>query len=286
MFKEPKYGWYLPDNEERMISLLDNCRFSMPGTQGSGQRHLAMACANGNNAVIDIGGHIGCWSKDFVNHFNKTIIFEPIYEHYECLLKNLEKVPKEKYNAFNIGIGDKNETAKIFHANFNTGQSRVINSDNKLFNYDTCKKDFIESALSYNNWGGTEKAIELMRLDSFFEKNNHLNTRINLIKIDVEGYELNVLSGACEIISNNMPILIIEILDGGKFEDGKKVFKFLKNKLNYSQVTNIGPIKRKSALSRWNKRQKDFIFCHNSMLKESCKKYDNFFKYSAGNFGF
>ena len=39
--------------------------------------------------AIDVGAHVGTWAVDFVNMFDKTICFEPIAEHRECLKKNL-----------------------------------------------------------------------------------------------------------------------------------------------------------------------------------------------------
>ena len=289
MYKEEKYGWYLPDNEHRTKELLDNCKFSTSGTQGSGQRRLAIACSDAHNTVIDIGGHIGCWAKDFTNYFDKTIVFEPIYNHYNCLLKNLEKVSNKKYRTFNLGISEEDSELNIFSANYNTGQSRIINSDGTLLNYKTCKNDNIKAALDHNGWGGVVSKVKVVNLDSFLDKKikkgKSFYDKIDLIKIDVEGHELSVIKGSVKTILKNKPILIIEILDRGNSAAGKKVFDFLKNELNYISV-NGEKITGNKMLDKWEKLKKDFIFCHKSDFKEVCKRYNYFFKNTASSCGF
>ena len=65
--------------------------------------------------------------------------------------------------------------------------------------------------------------IEIIRLDS-------LELHCDIIKIDVEGAELNVVSGSQETIKSNRPVLIIALLRKWMFEFEKHpndVFKLL-----------------------------------------------------------
>jgi len=63
-------------------------------------------------------------------------------------------------------------------------------------------------------------------------KNLHLNPKsIDVIKVDVEGFELNVLKGAPNILKKGSPLLIIEITD-------KKKEKPIKNFLIKSGFIN------------------------------------------------
>ncbi len=52
---------------------------------------------------------------------------------------------------------------------------------------------------------------------------------LDVIKIDVEGFELNVLKGAQNILKKSSPLLIIEITDKKK----KKPIKDFLNKFNF-----------------------------------------------------
>ena len=38
---------------------------------------------------IDVGAHIGLWTRWLAREFDQTMAFEPIERHRECLVKNL-----------------------------------------------------------------------------------------------------------------------------------------------------------------------------------------------------
>ena len=40
---------------------------------------------------LDIGSHVGIWSKRLSKDFNKVICFEPLQKHIDCHMKNCEK---------------------------------------------------------------------------------------------------------------------------------------------------------------------------------------------------
>ena len=72
--------------------------------------------------------------------------------------------------------------------------------------------------------GAKKELVQVKKLDDII-KNTKLNPEsINVIKIDVEGFELNVLKGALDILSKGSPVLIIEITDK---ENEEKIKKFL-----------------------------------------------------------
>ena len=55
------------------------------------------------------------------------------------------------------------------------------------------------------------------------------NNQIDFIKIDVEGFELNVIKGFKNLINKYKPILLIEI-EKRHNSDFKKIFNILKKK--------------------------------------------------------
>jgi hypothetical protein len=59
--------------------------------------------------------------------------------------------------------------------------------------------------------------------------------KISVIKIDVEGYELNVLEGAKGLIMKHRPIIITEIYEKINFDKVMNFFKFL----NYKRFRKI-----------------------------------------------
>ena len=81
----------------------------------------------------------------------------------------------------NIGIGEKNFTSKInIFPETNTGASSII------------KK--------YNFFNKTQE-IKIQTLDDFV-LNKGIQKQIDLIKIDVEGYELKVIEGMKNLLAN------------------------------------------------------------------------------------
>ena len=75
--------------------------------------------------------------------------------------------------------------------------------------------------VSEHNSGGTfliredkkdsDRSVHAVRLDDFAQQNRWEN--ISLIKIDVEGFEMEVLKGASEILHRFKPTLFVEIDD-------------------------------------------------------------------------
>lgn len=60
---------------------------------------------------------------------------------------------------------------------------------------------------------------------------NHKNSKINAIKIDTEGEDLNVLKGGINLIKYNMPKIIIET----RRDNAEQIFKLL-NEIGYDQI--------------------------------------------------
>lgn len=138
--------------------------------------------------VIDIGAHrgetINFLTKNF--KFNTIYAFEPNFESYNILKKKIRSLKKNK-NIFliNKGVGIKNEkkfliestdSASATYCNFKNN-SKYLKKKKFFFNYKKLKK----------------KRTQLLKLDAFLKKNKI--KKVNYLKIDTEGYELNVIKG-------------------------------------------------------------------------------------------
>jgi len=67
--------------------------------------------------------------------------------------------------------------------------------------------------------------VNIIRLDDFVEKNS---LQIGLVKIDVEGFELEVIKGGIKTIQKQTPTLIISLYHTGKdFFEIPKILKTL-----------------------------------------------------------
>lgn len=122
---------------------------------------------------IQAGGNVGVFAKRLANSFNKVITFEPMPENLECL--------KENKMSDNVEIMEGALGDKIGYAH-------------------------IDSTIP-NNCGATQVAeggdIPMFTIDSLEEP-------VDLIWLDIEGYEYKALQGAMETIDKYNPVIVIE----------------------------------------------------------------------------
>ena len=192
---------------------------------------------NNLNILLDIGAHEGESIKLFTNNFNinKIYSFEPSPISFKILIKNIttieDKFKKTKIFPENIALGSKHE--KIFMKHISESSSstiRELNTDSKYF-----KKKFF--FLKNSNSQDLFKKIEVQQilLSDYIEKNNIKS--VDFIKIDTEGYELEVLKGAKNILFKTKYILFEHhyddmIVKNYFFSD---IHRFLKDN-NFQQI--------------------------------------------------
>ena len=124
--------------------------------------------------VADVGANIGYHTLELSRLAKKVYSFEPCKNTYSYLLKNIKANNLTNVIPVNIALSDKNGPALLE----NDGKS----GSNKIGKYG--------------------EKIKTVKADD-------LNVKFDLIKIDVEGHELNVLKGMKKILKNK-PILIVE----------------------------------------------------------------------------
>ncbi len=129
-----------------------------------------------------------------------------------------------------ISIEASKNTLKEFNDNLRINDFsniRVLNKavsdiNNKRMEFNESEKDW-ESSLLVSKFSNIQKSfVETVTVDSLIEKKN-INNKLLVIKIDVEGADLNVLHGAKKTIEKNKPFIIIEF---SKFIHMNKKFNF------------------------------------------------------------
>ncbi len=135
---------------------------------------------------IDGGAFIGDSALIFEKLYNpkKIYCFEPELRNYNLILETIKLNGLKKLVPIRLGISDKVEKLKINPV----GSSSFISNN------------------------GSEE-IDITTIDKYVSK-NALN--ISLIKLDIEGMELNALIGAKESIIKFKPVLLISIYHNGK----------------------------------------------------------------------
>lgn len=145
--------------------------------------------------IIDVGANIGQSCLEFKALWPSARIhcFEPQQECWEAFMDNTSQYESVSLNKF--GLGSCSGSQSFYTHSMTTGQSGFhrINSDSKdsiLFNSqftDQEKQVFL-------NQCNLERIVETQTLDDYVETNN-INI-IDFLKIDTQGYELEVLKGS------------------------------------------------------------------------------------------
>ena len=138
--------------------------------------------------ILDIGANIGNHQMMFNQVYpnRKVIGFEASPYNYTHLYNNCSRYPFA--SNFCIGLGDSAQLVEIVHFSSNMGGTGVTAVSKK--------KDPQTLPMQ----------ILTVPLDTF----DFLKEEVTLIKIDVEGYEKNVIRGAEEILKSTKPCIWIE----------------------------------------------------------------------------
>jgi FkbM family methyltransferase len=176
--------------------------------------------------IIDIGANLGYFTNLFqtlVGTNGQVHAFEPVPSTFKQLQSSL---PKGSNHCTLYNFGTAKEAAEvIFHIPMNDhGQATMYPHDCK-----TWKSREIEEVL-----------CSVIKLDEFLPISSL--TKIDFIKIDVEGAELPSLQGAESILSKHKPLLFVEVCKAWMKSFGyniKELEAFLRS-LSYNKFEVVG----------------------------------------------
>ena len=167
-------------------SILSNQGFGVNGGfAASGERASFEFVKRTNPLLVDVGGHRGEYTKLFLARFpaGRAIVFEPSatnVAHFRSDFAGASNV-----TVVQAAIGQRSERAVLYMDA--DGSALASLTKRRLEHYN------IDFALTEN--------IEVRTLDAVAEA--HDVDYIDLLKIDVEGHEINVLKGADKLLSES-----------------------------------------------------------------------------------
>ena len=132
----------------------------------------ALHLAGRRRLAIDVGAHVGSWTRLTAKDFEHVVAFEPNHENYCCLCANAAGA---NATLFQIALGSTDQRCALALHGDNSGCWHVQEGD----------------------------AVVEMPLD-FYDLDP------DLLKIDVEGYEGQVLTGAQRTLELHSPVVVIE----------------------------------------------------------------------------
>lgn len=168
--------------------------------------------------IVDVGAHKGNYTDIFLSLSKKSkfFLFEPNIYLYRNLLSKYKY--QKNIKIYNYGLGEKNYK-KNFFINRNSDYISTFANINKKSQYLFIRNLLFGSLTNKFN----ETKVNMHKLDSvkFLKKKN-----IDLLKIDVEGYEEKVIDGG-KLVLEKTKILLIEFHKDDMYADFnyKKIHK-------------------------------------------------------------
>ncbi|RPH04824.1 MAG: FkbM family methyltransferase [bacterium TMED46] len=214
------------------------------------QRELLKNIESG--IIFDLGAHNGDTAKLYQSYFPKYKIysFEPSPKSYDYLSSRF--IDNPNINIINQAMGCKNETRKLYLSNFPN-----LNSLHKP---------------NERSWGfKDEKSIdvETITLDDFcsVKKINH----IDILKLDVQGSELDILKGGIKYLAaGKISLINIEWQVVPLYENHHKYYKIAEFLANYDfEFFNLYNINEsRSGQLRWADAIYTSKKIRNTMIKQ------------------
>jgi FkbM family methyltransferase len=146
-----------------------------------------------NDLVFDVGANIGWYSNLLGKHKPDAQIhsFEPDPTNFEILSGNLERNNIKNVHLNNVGVGEKEETLKLYlYKKSNIGRHSML---------DINDGPFIE--------------VPIVSLDEYIRSRKLSFENLRFLKIDIEGFEYFAFLGATEFLKH-VPIILAEFSPG------------------------------------------------------------------------
>lgn len=142
------------------------------------------------DCVLDIGANIGCTSLLFSQSARQVYSFEPSPTTFRLLQKNLADAGTSNVVAANLGLGKSEGEFELTFA-----------PDNR-------SGGFVSNLISASA-GHTVEKIRIVAGDAYLREAGI--DQVDFIKIDVEGFEQNVIEGLAGTIGRCRPVVVLEL---------------------------------------------------------------------------
>ena len=156
---------------------------------------------------VDIGSNIGYYAlleSKIVGKNGKIFAIEPSPENFNYLNNNLKLQNFSNTETYQIAIGNQDGTAKLTVGN-KSNHSKVITEYQTIPN------------------GLDVISVPIKKLDTFVQEQNI--SKIDFVRMDVEGFELNVIEGMKNVLRKLRPMIQVEVHK--KFLGAKNTKKLL-----------------------------------------------------------
>jgi len=144
-----------------------------------------------DDVVIDIGANIGYFSLLVANNIPSVnvISFEPVKDLFQSMNENISLNDFKNISTINAAVGEINEEKELYISAFdNLGMSSFKQPE---------------------NYSGKKERVKVVTIDNWFKTSGL--SKIDIIKLDIEGSELAALKGMKDILQKQKLVLIVEV---------------------------------------------------------------------------
>jgi FkbM family methyltransferase len=201
-------------NFDLCISENDGSEYYYLGFYEIGTLDIMRNCLKAGDVFVDIGSSVGLMSitaSFVVGEKGKVLSFEPDTKRYSDLLNSISTNKRTNIKTYNFGLGSEKKSIKLYK--------------------DRCSPSMIKG-----NNNAFSEIVEIRTIDEVLKIEKVC--KVDFVKIDVEGFEIEVLKGAKHLLSqSNAPMLCIEcsrITNKNSINFPEAIFDFIKNINNYS----------------------------------------------------
>ena len=170
------HGWFLPSTDRHFPEYLAGAP-KVEGRRMYQAQHIqqVLALCSERRVAVDVGGHVGFWSYYLAHAFREVHAFEPNAIFCQCFERN---VREKNVRLHRVALGETKKAVALEVDPRNSGATHVRPQ--------------------------AAGEIPMRRLDDFGLE------EVDLVKVDVEGYERLVLEGARDTLLRCRPVVIIE----------------------------------------------------------------------------
>jgi FkbM family methyltransferase len=156
------------------------------------QQLFEVFCQEDSN-VIDVGANIGVTAviAGLLAPRGSVLALEPVKETFNYLVANVDQSKLLNVKCLNVAAGSAE------------GHVQVVTRPGHSFASFVGYEEVLERYVGYE-----EERVEAITLDRLIQQEGM--ARIGFVKIDVEGFELEVLRGSSELLKNSQPTVLLE----------------------------------------------------------------------------
>lgn len=162
-----------------------------------------------SEVIFDIGAYHGIYAlvAASIHENNKVFAFEPVEDSYKKMVRNV-KLNNFSIHTFNCAISGKDGEAGFY--NIDASSSLIGSLNKESFTYG---EKLIKHIIPVRSVNSIVKEFNLPKID--------------LMKIDVEGHEIEVLQGMYNHLEKDKPSIILEVLTDERAQVINKLLKGL-----------------------------------------------------------